>query len=208
MDKKEVKNRFSFRKLSTGLATVFLGSIFFWTNGQTVQADSVEPASEQAVQNVDSQVQADNTVSENTVNEENGSTSETTTEVKTEMPSVDTTSQAKDAVETSDNKKVELPQGEADKQVPQKLEVNKSNQAAETTDKDTKQNATSATPAQLNENTAPVVVKAKSEGKEVVKATDPTDYPTEVGQIIDQDKYIYQILSLNDRSGRPSGSYH
>ncbi|CAM2844455.1 mucin-binding protein [Lactobacillus acidophilus] len=206
MDKKEVKNRFSFRKLSTGLATVFLGSIFFWTNGQTVQADSVEPASEQAVQNVDSQVQADNTVSENTVNEENGSTSETTTEVKTEMPSVDTTSQAKDAVETSDNKKVELPQGEADKQVPQKLEVNKSNQAAETTDKDTKQNATSATPAQLNENTAPVVVKAKSEGKEVVKATDPTDYPTEVGQIIDQDKYIYQILSLNDRSGRPSDS--
>ncbi|CDF73785.1 mucin-binding protein [Lactobacillus acidophilus] len=206
MDKKEVKNRFSFRKLSTGLATVFLGSIFFWTNGQTVQADSVEPASEQAVQNVDSQVQADNTVSENTVNEENGSTSETTTEVKTEMPSVDTTSQAKDAVENSDNKKVELPQGEADKQVPQKLEVNKSNQAAETTDKDTKQNATSATPAQLNENTAPVVVKAKSEGKEVVKATDPTDYPTEVGQIIDQDKYIYQILSLNDRSGRPSDS--
>ncbi|CDF71964.1 mucin-binding protein [Lactobacillus acidophilus] len=206
MDKKEVKNRFSFRKLSTGLATVFLGSIFFWTNGQTVQADSVEPASEQAVQNVDSQVQADNTVSENTVNEENGSTSETTTEVKTEMPSVDTTSQAKDAVETSDNKKVELPQGEADKQVPQKLEVNKSNQAAETTDKDTKQNATSATPAQLNENTAPVVVKAKSEGKEVVKATDPTDYPTEVGQIIDQDKYIYQILSLNGRSGRPSDS--
>ncbi|WP_071428488.1 mucin-binding protein [Lactobacillus acidophilus] len=206
MDKKEVKNRFSFRKLSTGLATVFLGSIFFWTNGQTVQADSVEPASEQAVQNVDSQVQAYNTVSENTVNEENGSTSETTTEVKTEMPSVDTTSQAKDAVETSDNKKVELPQGEADKQVPQKLEVNKSNQAAETTDKDTKQNATSATPAQLNENTAPVVVKAKSEGKEVVKATDPTDYPTEVGQIIDQDKYIYQILSLNDRSGRPSDS--
>lgn len=206
MDKKEVKNRFSFRKLSTGLATVFLGSIFFWTNGQTVQADSVEPASEQAVQNVDSQAQADNTVSENTVNEENGSTSETTTEVKIEMPSVDTTPQAKDVVETSDNKKVELPQGEADKQAPQKLEVNKSNQAAETTDKDTKQNATSATPAQLNENTAPVVVKAKSEGKEVVKATDPTDYPTEVGQIIDQDKYIYQILSLNDRSGRPSDS--
>ncbi len=206
MDKKEVKNRFSFRKLSTGLATVFLGSIFFWTNGQTVQADSVEPASEQAVQNVDSQAQADNTVSENTVNEENGSTSETTTEVKTEMPSVDTTPQAKDAVETPDNKKVELPQGEADKQAPQKLEVNQSNQAAETIDKDTKQNATSAIPAQLNENTAPVVVKAKSEGKEVVKATDPTDYPTEVGQIIDQDKYIYQILSLNDRSGRPSDS--
>lgn len=189
MDKKEVKNRFSFRKLSTGLATVFLGSIFFWTNGQTVQADSVELASEQAVQNVDSQAQADNTVSENTVNEENGSTSETTTEVKTEMPSIDTTPQAKDVVETSDNKKVELPQGEADKQAPQKLEVNKSNQAAETTDKDTKQNATSATPAQLNENKA--VLKAKSEGKEVVKATDPTDYPTEVGQIIGQDKYIY-----------------
>lgn len=149
MDKKEVKNRFSFRKLSTGLATVFLGSIFFWTNGQTVQADSVEPASGQAVQNVDSQAQADNTVSENTVNEENGSTSETTTEVKTEMSSVDTTPQAKDVVETSDNKKVELPQGEADKQAPQKLEVNKSNQAAETTDKDT--NTTSAIPAQLNE---------------------------------------------------------
>lgn len=90
MDKKEVKNRFSFRKLSTGLATVFLGSIFFWTNGQTVQADSVESASEQAVQNFDSQAQAGNTVSENTVNEENGSTSETTTEVETEMPSVDT----------------------------------------------------------------------------------------------------------------------
>ena len=204
MDKKEVKNRFSFRKLSTGLATVFLGSIFFWTNGQTVQADSVELASEQAVQNVDSQAQADNTVSENTVNEENGSTSETTTEVKTEMPSIDTTPQAKDVVETSDNKKVELPQGEADKQAPQKLEVNKSNQAAETTDKDTKQNATSATPAQLNENKA--VLKAKSEGKEVVKATDPTDYPTEVGQIIGQDKYIYQILSLNDSSGWPSDS--
>ncbi|AZN77273.1 mucus-binding protein [Lactobacillus acidophilus] len=206
MDKKEVKNRFSFRKLSTGLATVFLGSIFVWTNGQTVQADSVEPASEHAVQNVDSQAQADNTVSENTVNEENGSTFETTTEVKTEMSSVDTTPQAKDVVETSDNKKVELHQGEADKQAPQKLEVNKSNQAAETTDKDTKQNATSLAPAQLNENTAPVVVKAKWEGKEVVKATDPTDYPTEVGQIIDQDKYIYQILSLNDRSGRPSDS--
>ena len=202
MDKKEVKNRFSFRKLSTGLATVFLGSIFFWTNGQTVQADSVEPASGQAVQNVDSQAQADNTVSENTVNEENGSTSETTTEVKTEMSSVDTTPQAKDVVETSDNKKVELPQGEADKQAPQKLEVNKSNQAAETTDKDT--NTTSAIPAQLNENKA--VVKAKSEGKEVVKATDPTDYPIEVGQIIGQDKYIYQILSLNDRSGWPSDS--
>lgn len=33
------KNRFSFRKLSVGLTTVFLGSIFFLAGGQAVHAD-------------------------------------------------------------------------------------------------------------------------------------------------------------------------
>lgn len=37
-----------------------------------------------------------------------------------------------------------------------------------------------------------------SDGKVVVKAEDPSNYPSELNNLIDEDKYIYQVLSLNN----------
>ena len=37
-----------------------------------------------------------------------------------------------------------------------------------------------------------------SDGKVVVKAEDPSDYPSEWNNLIDKDRYIYQVLSLNN----------
>ena len=41
-----------------------------------------------------------------------------------------------------------------------------------------------------------------SDGKVVVKAEDPSNYPSELNNLIGKDKYIYQVLSLNNDDSR------
>ncbi len=43
---------------------------------------------------------------------------------------------------------------------------------------------------------------ADTEGKVVISATDPNNYPTDAGKLVGDDKYIYQIVTLNDTSSR------
>lgn len=43
---------------------------------------------------------------------------------------------------------------------------------------------------------------ADTEGKVVINATDPNNYPTDAGKLVGDDKYIYQIVTLNGTSSR------
>ncbi|WP_242368339.1 YSIRK-type signal peptide-containing protein [Lactobacillus intestinalis] len=43
---------------------------------------------------------------------------------------------------------------------------------------------------------------ADTEGKVVISATDPNNYPTDAGKLVGDDKYIYQIVTLNGTSSR------
>ena len=43
---------------------------------------------------------------------------------------------------------------------------------------------------------------ADTEGKVVINATDPNNYPTDAGKLVGDDKYIYQIVTLNGTSFR------
>lgn len=55
-EKTSVKNRFGFRKLSVGLTTVFLGSIFFLSSGQpphTAEVSANSNANGEATSNKD-----------------------------------------------------------------------------------------------------------------------------------------------------------
>ncbi len=186
------KQRFSIRKFTVGAASVLIGLTFMGVNNQEAQADTTV-APEESVK-VESSTASDITETmDNVVNTEEQSIS--TTDNQTEVMSAEENNEVENDVTASGetgNEEVKndrsISSVEADQ--PIEAETKVENEASPIEESVVKENIT------IQSNAKEVQSKAAV----TILGTDADNYPKKAGDLIGDNRYIYQILNLNGTS--------
>ena len=217
------KQRFSIRKFTVGAASVLIGLTFIGMNGQTVKADTTVAQEEST--NVVSNTTSDINENIDVVSEIGGGIDQPqpqeTTNTEGTISAHDVSTDVSQPINSENNttEKMTAPAVQVDNNVettPAQAEVTEDTKAVasdlnNTQNVDVTSNNADVPKVENNsvEVTQPIEaeIEIKADAKEfeskssvTIPATDTQKYPQAAGVLIGEDKYIYQILNLNNTS--------
>ena len=217
MFSKEQLQRFSIRKLTVGTASVLIGVLFLTSwNTNKVYADSRNVASGESIaQNNNPQegnpaVNKDNVqiIDNNSTEVSNISDSKSSKVIKSDATKSDI---VRDKTTIDDNSGTKVPELTAQANNKQALTTVSEDNGAKVSKSDIKNQSKNSEKTQETTLVKKVLDKEKLsskslidqknlDGKIEISATDPSNYPSDLNGLIGDDKYIYQVLSLDSGS--------